>query len=173
MLTPRVLPTCLISPTRPMIVNSAIVFMASFLFPSPRAFGSCRRSLGCGSKEVGRAVSAPARHERAEALRGGRGKAAILSREEFGLQAEGENRRMEPLRRGLSGFMAAMKTRETEQGMSVTRPFQFLVCCWLALSFIFFVSSVQTATSCVDGASGCRQLFMVCSIWSCPCVTKP
>jgi hypothetical protein len=34
---------------------------------------------------------------------------------------------MEPLRRGLSGFMAAMKTRETEQGMSVTRPFQFLV----------------------------------------------
>ena len=28
---------------------------------------------------------------------------------------------MQPLRRGLSGFMAAMKTRETEQGMSVTR----------------------------------------------------
>ena len=65
-----------------------------------------------------------------------------MVREEFGLQAEGENRRMEPLRRGLSGFMAAMKTRETEQGMSVTRPFQFLVRCWLALSFIFFVSSV-------------------------------
>src|ERR1700722_17193988 len=62
MLTPRVLPTCLISPTRPMIVNSAIVFMASFLFPSPRAFGSCRRSLGCGSEEVGRAGPAPARH---------------------------------------------------------------------------------------------------------------
>jgi hypothetical protein len=59
---------------------------------------------------------------------------------------------MKPLRRGLSGFMAAMKTRETEQGMSVTRPFQFLVRCWLALSFIFFVSSVLTATSCVDGA---------------------
>jgi hypothetical protein len=70
-----------------------------------------------------------------------RRRAAILSREEFGLQAEGENRRMQPLRRGLSGFMAAMKTRETEQGMSVTRPFQFLVRCWLALSFIFFVSS--------------------------------
>src|SRR6202044_3265887 len=67
MLTRRVVPTCLISPTRPMIVNSAIVFMASFLFPSPRAFGSCRRSLGCGSKEVGRAGPAPARHERAEA----------------------------------------------------------------------------------------------------------
>ena len=50
---------------------------------------------------------------------------------------------MQPLRRGLSGFMAAMKTRETEQGMSVTRPFQFLVRCWLALSFIFFVSSVS------------------------------
>jgi hypothetical protein len=31
-----------------------------------------------------------------------------------------------------------MKTRETEQGMSVTRPFQFLVRCRLALSFIFF-----------------------------------
>jgi hypothetical protein len=30
-------------------------------------------------------------------------------REEFGLQAEGENRRLQPLRRGLSGFMAAMK----------------------------------------------------------------
>jgi hypothetical protein len=61
-----------------------------------------------------------------------------LVREEFGLQAEGENRRMQPLRPGLSGFMAAMKTRETEQGMSVTRPFQFLVRCRLALSFIFF-----------------------------------
>ena len=45
---------------------------------------------------------------------------------------------MQPLRRGLSGFMAAMKTRETEQGMSVTRPFRFLVRCWLALSFMFF-----------------------------------
>src|ERR1700722_13284032 len=93
MLTRRVVPTCLISPTRPMIVNSAIVFMASFLFPSPRAFGSCRRSLGCGSKEVGRAGPAPARHERAEALSKGRRRPAILSREEFGLQAEGENRR--------------------------------------------------------------------------------
>jgi len=89
----------------------------------------------------------------------GRRRAAILSREEFGLQAEGENRRMEPLRRGLSGFMAAMKTRETEQGMSVIRPFRFLVRCWLALSFIFFVSSVQTATSCVDWAAGRRQSF--------------
>src|ERR1700729_68151 len=45
---------------------------------------------------------------------------------------------MQPLRPGLFGFMAAMKTRETEQGMSVTRPFQFLVRCWLALSVIFF-----------------------------------
>src|ERR1700722_15220402 len=138
MLTRTVVPTCLISPTRPMIVNSAIVFMASFLFPSPRAFGSCRRSLGCGSKEVGRAGPAPARHELAEASSEGRRRAAILVREEFGLQAEGENRRMQPLRPGLSGFMAAMKTRETEQGMSVTRPFQFLVRCRLALSFIFF-----------------------------------
>src|SRR3984957_6682189 len=109
MLTRRVVPTCLISPTRPMIVNSAIVFMASFLFPSRRSFGSCRRSLGCGSKEVGRAGPAPARHERAEALSEGRWRAAILSREEFGLQAEGENRRMQPLRPGLSGFMAAPK----------------------------------------------------------------
>jgi hypothetical protein len=40
----------------------------------------------------------------------GRRRAAILSREEFGLQAEGENRQTEPLRRGLVGFMAAMKT---------------------------------------------------------------
>ena len=63
---------------------------------------------------------------------------------------------MQPLRRGLSGFMAAMKTRETEQGMSVAHPFQFLVRCWLALSLIFFVSSVQTATSCVDRAGGRR-----------------
>jgi hypothetical protein len=39
----------------------------------------------------------------------GRWRAAILSREEFGLQAEGENRRMQPLRPGLSGFMAALK----------------------------------------------------------------
>src|SRR5271168_2535563 len=90
MLTRRVVPTCLISPTRPMIVNSAIVFMASFLFPSPRAFGSCRRSLGCGSKEVGRAGPAPARHERAEALSEGRRRAGILSREEFGLRPKGK-----------------------------------------------------------------------------------
>jgi len=69
----------------------------------------------------------------------GRRREAILAREEFGLQAEGENRRMEPLRRGLSGFMAAMKTRETEQGMSVARPLRFLVRCWLALSSIFFL----------------------------------
>ena len=103
--------TCLISPTRPMMVNSAIVSRAGFLFPSPRAFGSCRRSLGCGSREVGRAGPAPARHERAEAFSEGRRRAAILVREEFGLQAEGENRRLEPLRRGLSGFMAALKTR--------------------------------------------------------------
>ena len=41
-----------------------------------------------------------------------------MSREEFGLQAEGENRRMQPLRPGLSGFMAALKTRETELGMA-------------------------------------------------------
>src|ERR1700723_1767975 len=34
---------------------------------SPRASGSCRRSLGCGSKEVGRAGPAPARNERAGA----------------------------------------------------------------------------------------------------------
>src|SRR5580698_2901184 len=112
MLTRTVVPTCLISPTRPMIVNSAIVFVGSFLFPSPRAFGSCRRSRGGGSTEVGRAGPAPARHERAEALREGRRRAAILAREEFGLQAEGENRRMEPLRRGLSGFMAALKPRD-------------------------------------------------------------
>src|ERR1700677_2130770 len=98
MLTRRVVPTCLTSPTRPMIVNSAIVFMASFLFPSPRAFGSCRRSLGGGSKEVGRAGPAPARHERAEALSEGRRRGAILSREEFGLKADREKRRMEPLR---------------------------------------------------------------------------
>jgi hypothetical protein len=56
----------------------------------------------------------------------------------------------------LSGFMAAMKTRETEQGMSVTRPFQFLVRCWLARSFIFFRLFVRTATSCVDRAAGRR-----------------
>src|SRR5277367_3939291 len=43
------------------------------------------RSLGCGSKEVGRAGPAPARHERAEALSEGRRRAAILLREEFGL----------------------------------------------------------------------------------------
>ena len=89
---------------------------------------------------AGRASTREARAGRS--VSGGRRRAAILVREEFGLQAERENRRMEPLRRGLSGFMAAMKTRETEQGMSVTRPFQFLVRCWLALSFIFFVSSV-------------------------------
>src|ERR1700723_934706 len=67
MLTRRVVPTCLISPTRPMIVNYAIVFMALFLFFSPRASLSYRRSLGCGSKEVGRAGPAPARNERAGA----------------------------------------------------------------------------------------------------------
>jgi hypothetical protein len=47
------------------------------------------------------------RNERAEASSEGRWRAAILSREEFGLQVEGENRRMKPLRPGLSGFMAA------------------------------------------------------------------
>src|SRR6202044_1546834 len=46
---------------------------------------------------------------------GGRRRAAILAREEFGLQAEGENRRMQPLRRGFSGFMAPHKNRETGQ----------------------------------------------------------
>src|ERR1700729_3648338 len=125
MLTRRVVPTCLISPTRPMIVNSAIGFMASFLFPSPRAFGSYRRSLGCGSKEVGRAGPAPARHERAEASSEGRRRAAILVREEFGLQAEGENRRMQPLRRGLSGFMAARKPEGPPGHGREPTPFRF------------------------------------------------
>src|SRR5580692_6428818 len=134
MLTRTVVPTCLISPTRPMIVNSAIVFMASFLFPSPWAFGSCRRSLGCGSKEVGRAGPAPARHERAEASSVGRRRAAILVREEFGLQAEGENRRMELLRPGLSGFMAAPETRGPARPGANDRSFLFSAF-FLVLSF--------------------------------------
>jgi hypothetical protein len=57
-----------------------------------------------GSRQAG---PAPVRNERAEASSEGRWRAAILSREEFGLQVEGENRRMKPLRPGLSGFMAA------------------------------------------------------------------
>jgi hypothetical protein len=57
----------------------------------------------------------------------GRRRAAILLAEEFGLQAEGENRRMEPLRRGLSGFMAALKTRGTALGMSVARHSGFIL----------------------------------------------
>src|SRR5271166_4570797 len=94
-LTRSVEPTCLISPTRPMIVNSAIVFMGfhsffqSLLGPWAHAVGPS----GCGSQEAGRAAPAPARSERAGALRGGRRRAAILPREEFGRQAEGENRR--------------------------------------------------------------------------------
>src|SRR5208337_1868215 len=61
-LTRSVEPTCLISPTRPMIVNSAIVFMGihSFFQSLPRAFGSCRRSLrGAAHKKPGEAGQHP------------------------------------------------------------------------------------------------------------------
>src|SRR5580700_4625288 len=136
MLTRRVVPTCLISPTRPMIVNSAIVFMASFLFPSPRAFGSCRRSLGCGSREVGRAGPAPARHERAEALSEGRRRAAILSREEFGLQAEGENRRTRAVAARLVRRHGRPENPRDRTGMARSPAIPVLMRSWLALSFI-------------------------------------
>jgi hypothetical protein len=72
-----------------------------------------------------------------------------LSREEFGLQAEGENRRTEPLRPGLSGFMAALKTRGTARAWgegSFLFPHVFLAC-----SLLQFVLLLQTPTSCVDG----------------------
>src|SRR5271166_2561265 len=70
-LTRSVEPTCLISPTRPMIVNSAIVFMSSILLslshsllgPSAHAVGPS----GCGSQEAGRSAPAPVRNERAGA----------------------------------------------------------------------------------------------------------
>src|ERR1700679_3602960 len=102
MLTRTVVPTCLISPTRPMIVNSAIVFMASFLFPSPRAFGSCRRSLGCGSKEVG----GPGQHPRGTG--GMKGQRRTLEGDDFvgrGIRSSG--------RRGksLNGAVAARPVR--------------------------------------------------------------
>jgi hypothetical protein len=58
-----------------------------------------------------------------------------LSREEFGLQAEGENRRMELLRRGLSGFMAALKTRGTALGMARSPFIPVLLRSWLSPSF--------------------------------------
>src|SRR5271166_6160952 len=94
-LTRNVEPTCLISPTRPMTVNSAIVFMGihsffqSLLGPWAHAVGPS----GAAHEEAGRAAPAPARNEQAGALSGGRRRAAILPREEFGRQAEGENRR--------------------------------------------------------------------------------
>src|SRR5271156_2522958 len=63
MLTRRVAPTCLMSPTRPMIVNSAIVFITSFLFhllgPSAHAVGP---SGAARRKSAGRAST---REERA------------------------------------------------------------------------------------------------------------
>src|ERR1700733_15613241 len=70
MLTRRVVPTCLISPTRPMIVNSAIVFMASFLFhllePAAHAVGpsgAARRKSG-GPGQHPRGTSGPKRQRR-------------------------------------------------------------------------------------------------------------
>ena len=84
-LTRSVVPTCLISPTRPMIVNSAIVFMffvPSFGLPSGlRLMPSVPRVR---LNEAGRAAPAPARNERAGASSGGWRRAAILPREEFG-----------------------------------------------------------------------------------------
>jgi hypothetical protein len=47
------------------------------------------------------------------------------------------------LRRGLSGFMAARKTRGTALGMTGSLSIWFLVRSWLALSFSFVVSSVK------------------------------
>src|SRR5580693_10159727 len=70
MLTRRVVPTCLMSPTRPMIVNSAIVFMASFLFhllgPSAHAVGpsgAAQRKSG-GPGQHPRGTSGPERQRR-------------------------------------------------------------------------------------------------------------
>ena len=60
-----------------------------------------------------------------------------MSREEFGLQAEGENRRMELLRRGLSGFMAALKTRGTALGMARS-PSIPVSCAFLACYLLHF-----------------------------------
>ena len=92
--TRSVEPTCLISPTRPMIVNSAIVFMVSvpsFSLPGPSAHAV--GPSGAADRKPGETAPAPARNERAGASSGGRRRAAILPREEFGHEAEGENRR--------------------------------------------------------------------------------
>jgi hypothetical protein len=81
-------------------------------------------------------------------LSGGRRRAAILVREEFGLQAEGENRRMQPLRPGLSGFMAALKPEGPQWAWRVARLFRFLRRSRLAVSFIFVISSAGTRNLC-------------------------
>ena len=57
--------------------------------PSAHAVGPS----GAAHEEAGRGGPAPARNERAGASSGGRRRAAILPREEFGHEAEGENRR--------------------------------------------------------------------------------
>src|SRR5271165_3888298 len=104
-LTRSVEPTCLISPTRPMIVNSAIVFMSSIPFQSPP--GPSAHAVGpsgCGSREAGRGRPAPARNERAGASSGGRQRSAILPREEFGHPPKGKIVDHEPLRRGSAGL---------------------------------------------------------------------
>jgi hypothetical protein len=95
--------------------------------PRVRLGGSRAGRAGTREERAGRSVSE------------GRRRAAILSREEFGLQAEGENRRTEPLRPGLSGFMAALKTRGTARAWgecSFLFPHVFLACFFLSSFFV-------------------------------------
>src|SRR5580658_361826 len=82
----------------PLSISSGLRLMPSV--PRVRLKGSRAGRASTREARAGRSVSE------------GRRRAAILSRKEFGLQAEGENRRMQPLRRGLSGFMAALKPRD-------------------------------------------------------------
>src|SRR5208337_2003323 len=148
-LTRSVEPTCLISPTRPMIVNSAIVFMAiRFFSVSPRAFGSCRRSLGCGSNEAGRTAPASARNERTGAASGGRRRAAILPREEFGHQAEGENRRAQPLRRGSAGLEPPREPRnQTDMSAERRASLSLAFCASFSLCHLHFLNILCCADS--------------------------
>jgi hypothetical protein len=72
----------------------------------------------------------------------GRRRAAILSREEFGLQVEGENRRAESLRPGLSGFMAAPETPRASTAWGECPFIAVFSAFFLVLSFNFIFSFI-------------------------------
>src|SRR5271165_2466045 len=105
-LTRSVEPTCLISPTRPMIVNSAIVFMSSILLSvSPWAFGSCRRSLGVRlTKKPGEAGQHPRGTSGPERQAEDGGGRRFCRARNSAVRSKGKIVDHEPLRRGSAGL---------------------------------------------------------------------